>query len=76
MEESRFKRFNLFNKKEIEKATKHINDEIDEYVEEFYIMIKKIKKKTMALNFKLSSLNYLIIPLSLSSCRWFAFITI
>ena len=76
MEESRFKRFNLFNKKEIEKATKHINDEIDEYVEEFYIMIKKIKKKTMALNFKLSSLNYLIIPLSLSSWRWFAFITI
>lgn len=33
---SRFKGFNLFNKKEIEKATKHINDEMDEYVEEFY----------------------------------------
>ena len=35
-EESRFKGFNLFNKKEIEKATKHINDEMDEYVEDFY----------------------------------------
>lgn len=32
----RFKGFNLFNKKEIEKATKHINDEMDEYAEEFY----------------------------------------
>ena len=32
----RFKGFNLFNKKEIEKATKHINDETDEYAEEFY----------------------------------------
>ena len=35
-EESRFKGFNLFNKNEIEKATKHINDEMDEYAEEFY----------------------------------------
>ena len=35
-EESRFKGFNLFNKKGIEKATKHINDEMDEYAEEFY----------------------------------------
>ena len=35
-EERRFKGFNLFNKKEIEKATKHINDEMDEYAEEFY----------------------------------------
>ena len=35
-EESRFKGFNLFNKKEIEKATKHINDEINEYAEEYY----------------------------------------
>ena len=35
-DESRFKGFNLFNKKEIEKATKHINDEMDEYAEEFY----------------------------------------
>ena len=32
-EESRFKGFNLFNKKEIEKATKHINDKMDEYAE-------------------------------------------
>ena len=35
-EERRFKGFNLFNKKEIEKATKHINDEINEYAEEYY----------------------------------------
>ena len=35
-EESRFKGFNLFNKKEIEKATKHINDEMNEYAEDFY----------------------------------------
>ena len=41
---SRFKGFNLFNKKEIEKATKHINDEMDEYVEEFY-NDKKDKEK-------------------------------
>ena len=33
---SRFKVLNLFNKKEIEKATKHINDEMDEYAEDFY----------------------------------------
>ena len=33
---TRFKGFNLFNKKEIEKTTKHINDEMDEYAEEFY----------------------------------------
>ena len=35
-EERRFKGFNLFNKKEIEKATKHLNDEMDEAAEEFY----------------------------------------
>ena len=35
-EQRLFKGFNLFNKKEIEKATKHINDEMDEYAEEFY----------------------------------------
>ena len=29
------RRFNLFNKKEIEKATKHINDEMNEAAEEF-----------------------------------------
>ena len=34
--EKSFKKFNLFNKKEIEKVTKHINDEMDEYAEEFY----------------------------------------
>ena len=36
-EESRFKGFNLFNKKELEKSTKHINDEMDEYVCEAYL---------------------------------------
>ena len=30
------RRFNLFNKNEIEKATKHINEEMDEYAEDFY----------------------------------------
>lgn len=33
---SRFNIFNLFNKKEIEKATKHINYEMDEAAEDFY----------------------------------------
>ena len=35
------KRFSLFNKKEIEKATKHINDEMEESAEEFYINKEK-----------------------------------
>ena len=43
-EESRFKGFNLFNKKEIEKVTKNINDEMDEYAEDFYTD-KKDKEK-------------------------------
>lgn len=34
--EKSFNGFNLFNKKEIDKATKHINNEIDEYAKEFY----------------------------------------
>ena len=34
--EKSFKGFNLFNKKEIEKATKHLNNEMDESAEEFY----------------------------------------
>ena len=38
------KGFNLFNKKEIEKATKHINNEMDESAEEFY-HTKKDKEK-------------------------------
>lgn len=42
--EKSFKGFNLFNKKEVEKATKHINDEMDEYAEEFY-QTKKEKEK-------------------------------
>ena len=42
--EKSFKGFNLFNKKEIEKATKHINDKMDDYAEEFY-KTKKDKEK-------------------------------
>ena len=42
--EKSFKGFNLFNKKEVEKATKHINNEMDEYAEEFY-KTKKDKEK-------------------------------
>ena len=36
MTEENRKRFSLFNKREIEKATKHLNDEMDESAEEFY----------------------------------------
>jgi len=36
--------FNLFNKREIEKATKHLNNEMDEAAEEFY-KTKKDKEK-------------------------------
>lgn len=43
-EESRFKGFNLFNKKEIEKATRNLNNEMDEAAEEFYTT-KKDKEK-------------------------------
>lgn len=43
-EEKRFKGFNLFNKKEIEKATKHLNSEMDEVDEDFY-NTKKSKEK-------------------------------
>ena len=42
--EKSFKGFNLYNKKELHKATKHINDEMDEYAEEFY-QTKKEKEK-------------------------------
>ena len=42
--EKSFKGFNLFNKQEIEKATKHINNEMDESAEEFY-HTKKDKEK-------------------------------
>ena len=34
--EANNRKFNLFNKKEIERATKHLKDEMDEAVEEFY----------------------------------------
>ena len=43
-EQSIFKGFNLFNKKEIEKATKHINYEMEESAEDFYTD-KKDKEK-------------------------------
>ena len=42
--EKLFKGLNLFNKKEVEKATKHINNEMDEAAEEFY-KTKKEKEK-------------------------------
>lgn len=48
-EEKRFKGFNLFNKKEIEKATKHINQEMEESAEEFYTD-KKDKEKNDGLS--------------------------
>lgn len=38
------KKHNLFNKREIEKATKHLTDEMDEAAEEFY-KTKKDKEK-------------------------------
>ena len=38
------KKHNVFNKREIEKATKHLNDEMDEAAEEFY-KTKKDKEK-------------------------------
>lgn len=50
------RRFNLFSKKEIEKATKHINQEMEESAKTF-ILIKKIKKKTMAYHY---NINFMI----------------
>lgn len=43
--EKLFKGFNLFNKKEIDKSTKHINDEMEEAAEEFYKTNRKDKEK-------------------------------
>lgn len=43
-QEKKFKGFNLFNKKEIEKVTSNINNEMDEAAEEFY-NTKKSKEK-------------------------------
>lgn len=37
-------KFNLFNKREIEKVTKHLNNEMDAVIEEFY-KTKKDKEK-------------------------------
>src|SRR5574344_958309 len=42
--EKLFKEFNLFNKKEIEKSIRHINNEMDEAAEEYY-QTKKRKEK-------------------------------
>ena len=46
--EANNRRFNLFNKKEIEKATKHLNNEMDEAAEEFY-QTKKEKDDGLSL---------------------------
>ena len=43
--EKLFKGFNLFNKKEIDKSTKHINDEMEEAADEFYKTNRKDKEK-------------------------------
>ena len=43
------RKHNLFNKKEIEKATKHLNNEMDEAAEEFY-KTKKDKEKDVGLS--------------------------
>ena len=51
-QEKRFKGFNLFNKKEIEKATRNLNNEMDEVAEEFY-NTKKSKEKTMAYHYNI-----------------------
>lgn len=42
--EANNRKFNLFNKKEIERATRHLNNEMDEATEEFYTD-KKNKEK-------------------------------
>jgi len=42
--EANNQKFNLFNKKEIERVTKHLNNEMDEVAEEFYTD-KKDKEK-------------------------------
>lgn len=42
--EANNRKFNLFNKKEIERVTKHLNNEMDEVAEEFYTD-KKDKEK-------------------------------
>lgn len=42
--ETNNRKFNLFNKREIEKSTKHLNGENDEAFEEFY-KTKKDKEK-------------------------------
>ena len=47
-EERRFKGFNLFNKKEIEKATKNINSEMEEAAKDFY-KTKKEKDEGLSL---------------------------
>ena len=48
--EKLFKGFNLFNKKEIDKSTKHINDEMEETADEFYKTNRKDKEKDNGLS--------------------------
>ena len=57
--EANNQKFNLFNKREMKKTTKHLNNETDEAAEEFY---KMNKKKTIAYHFKLSFLNTINLP--------------
>ena len=42
--EANNRRFNLFNKREMERATKHLNNEMDEAAEKFYQTKKKKEK--------------------------------
>ena len=60
---------NLFNKKEIERATKHLNDKWMKLQKNF-IRQRKAMKKTMAYYFKLSSFltNFLLIPFDSKFC--------
>ena len=57
--ESNHRIFRLYNKQQVNKSLKHINDEIDEAVEEFY-KTKKRQRKRRWLIIRLSSLIYLL----------------
>ena len=56
MAEENRKRFSLFNKRKIEKATKHLNDEMDESVEEFYKFKKRKRRWLITLSYRLNFL--------------------
>lgn len=51
-QEKRFKGFNLFNKKEIEKATRNLIMKWTKLLKSFTIL-KKVKKKTMAYHYNI-----------------------